>query len=446
MEKVVIAGGGLCGALLGGVLAKEGYQIHLLEKRSDLRKGPAERGRSINLALSSRGIEALKLVGMDQAIKDLSIPMPVRALHQKDGTINEVPYSGRPGEYINSISRTGLNALLLDQLESFPNVVTQFESPVTAVDFTSSRVNYQSKGVNHSSNYDFLFGTDGAASAVRKSLYDIPYFSHTFSQDFLDYGYKELSIDPADNDGFRILKNALHIWPRGHLMMIALPNLDGSFTVTLFLPMHGKDSFEAIDRGAGIKAYFNEHFKGAENYFDDLEGQYAANPIGYLGTIRCTPWSVSGNVLLMGDAAHAIVPFYGQGMNAAFEDVHVLHRIMKENGGLNNTSMTIFDQTRKADCNAIAELAIDNFYEMRDHTANPVFLKKRAIETQLEKMYPDYFSKYSMVTFRPDMPYSIAMSLGRKQDAWLMQFASSQGAATYDLHQVYTDLKKFMAE
>ena len=441
MSKIVIAGGGLCGALAGAYLASNGYEIEVLERRTDLRLGTAETGRSINLALSARGIKALGLIGLDEELKLISIPMPVRALHQKDGTIYYVPYSGRSGEYINSISRTGLNALLLEKLSEFKNVKISFEAACTQVDFKNKFVGYSSNGGHHSTSYDFLMGTDGAASVVRKNLYEQPFFSHTFQQEFLDYGYKELHIDPLKDGGFAIEKNALHIWPRGHLMMIALPNLDGSFTLTLFLPMKGEDSFETIDSGLGIKAYFEKHFNDATDLMPTLEQQYQANPIGHLGTIKCSPWSFN-NVCIMGDAAHAITPFYGQGMNCAFEDMLILSELMKQRGGLSAEVLHEFQQNRKQDTDAIADLAIDNFYEMRDHTANPIFLKKRMIETALEKTYPDYYSKYSMVTFRDDMSYHEAMTRGRKQDAWLMQYAESNEFSLDNLNLIYNKLKE----
>jgi len=440
MSKIAVAGGGLCGSLLGAYLAKSGHEVHVLEKRSDLRKGNADVGRSINLALSKRGMQSLALIGLDEELKTISIPMPKRALHQKDGTINYVPYSGREGEYINSISRSGLNALLLDKLEEFENVRITFESDANHVDFKNKTVTYKAAGEQQISEYDFLFGTDGAASSIRKNLYNKPFFSHTFQQEFLDYGYKELHIDPLKDGRFAIEKNALHIWPRGHLMMIALPNLDGSFTLTLFLPMKGDDSFEFIDNEIGIKAYFEKHFSDAVDLMPTLEQQYAVNPIGHLGTIKCSPWS-GENVCIMGDAAHAITPFYGQGMNCAFEDVLVLSKMMKGSTELNNELIFEWQKKRKIDTDAIADLAIDNFYEMRDHTANPVFLKKRMIETALEKIYPDYYSKYSMVTFRDDMSYSDAMTKGRKQDEWLMNYCQNNEFDPEDLSKIYNSLK-----
>lgn len=445
MSNVVIAGGGLCGSLLGAYLATFCRDVKVLEKRSDLRLGNAEAGRSINLALSRRGMAALELIGLKDELKQISIPMPVRALHQKDGTINYVPYSGREGEYINSISRTGLNALLLDSLERNDNVSVEFEAEAVEVDFKNNRLSYRVQGGQKHISYDYLFGTDGAASTVRRNLYNQPFFSYSFQQDFLDYGYKELHIDPLPDGGFAIEKNALHIWPRGHLMMIALPNLDGSFTMTLFLPLKGNDSFEYIDRECGITAYFQKHFPDILSGIPTLESQYARNPVGNLGTIKCSPWS-DKNVCLLGDAAHAITPFYGQGMNCAFEDVLELSRYITKAGDLSPRVIYEFQKQRKVNTDAIADLAIDNFYEMRDHTANPVFLRKRQMETMLEKLYPDYFSKYSMVTFRNDISYHEAMIKGRKQDEWLMNYCEKNEVVESNFEKIHDELKLTLSQ
>ncbi|MCO6460688.1 MAG: FAD-dependent monooxygenase [Saprospiraceae bacterium] len=443
MSEIIIAGGGLCGSLLGAFLAQNDHQITVLEKRSDVRLGQAEAGRSINLALSSRGIKALELIGFGSELKDISIPMPVRCLHQKDGSIQYVPYSGRAGEYINSISRSGLNAVLLDYLEKCDSASVHFLSEVTKVDFDENKVHYRKNNTDHFLHYDYLFGTDGAGSILRSELFKNKLPLHQLKLDFLDYGYKELHIEPVGINGFAIEKNALHIWPRGHLMMIALPNLDGSFTMTLFLPLKGPDSFEQIDRETGIIRYFEKYFPDVLDKIPSLESQYAMNPIGQLGTLKCNPWNYK-NSCLMGDAAHAITPFYGQGMNCAFEDVLILSQLMKEEGNLNTGILERFYQQRKSSADAIADLAIDNFYEMRDHTANPVFLRKRQLETTLEKTFPDYFSKYSMVTFRTDISYREAMIRGRMQDEWLMNYSNQHPEITESPAEIFDQLKHYM--
>ncbi|HQW54970.1 MAG TPA: NAD(P)/FAD-dependent oxidoreductase [Saprospiraceae bacterium] len=423
-EKTIIVGAGLCGSLLGCYLAGHGRETFTFEKRGDLRKSEAERGRSINLALSARGIKALGLAGINEEIRAVSIPMPARGIHMPDGSFQLYPYSGRSGEYINSISRTDLNALLMDRYEQLSGTKIQFKTSCESVNFEANEISLKSTdtGQYSTTKYANLFGTDGAASAIRTALYSRHYASYYYQQDFLDYGYKELILPAGSKEVFKLEKNALHIWPRGHFMMIALPNLDGSFTVTLFLPLQGKDSFDEIDKSTGIKSYFDSHFKGIAPLFDDLDEQYSHNPIGMLGTIKCFPWSDGRGAMILGDAAHAIVPFYGQGMNAAFEDIFVLSQLINSDVEISPSIMDKLQNLRKPNTDAIADLAIDNFYEMRDKTGDALFQMKRNVETRLEKNFPRYYSKYSLVTFRDDIPYEEAMKRGRKQDEWLMNF------------------------
>ena len=445
MSKIVIAGGGLCGSLLGTYLAQNNHQVIVLEKRSDVRLGTAEAGRSINLALSSRGIKALNLIGFGKELAEISIPMPVRCLHQKDGSINLVPYSGRQGEYINSISRSGLNAVLLNYLERNKDVEIKFNSEVHKIDYDSNELHYKDINGSHSLSYEFLFGTDGAGSIVRQNLFNLKLEEQKIDISFLDYGYKELHIEPTNDGGFAIEKNALHIWPRGQFMMIALPNLDGSFTMTLFLPLKGLNSFEEIDNTIGITTYFQQNFPDILDKIPSLEEQYAKNPIGPLGTVKCSPWNYR-NTCLFGDAAHAITPFYGQGMNCAFEDVLFLSELIGQNNRLSESTLELFASQRKVNGDAIADLAIDNFYEMRDHTANPIFLRKRQLETALEKNFQDYFSKYSMVTFRPDINYNEAMVKGRIQDEWLMDYCSNNILNLDNLNDTYVKLNNYLKQ
>lgn len=447
-EKVVIVGAGLCGSLLGCYLVNRGFSVEIFEKRADLRKADAERGRSINLALSARGIRALDKAGIGRAVKNISIPMYGRAIHMPDRNVGIYPYSGRPGEYINSISRSQLNEVLLDKFEAIGGQHLHFRKSCSGVDFINKTVNFHDNVTDGmiSVGYDYLFGTDGAASKVRQELFSIPYFSHSFQQEFLDYGYKELILPAGQNGDFLIEKNALHIWPRGHFMMIALPNLDGSFTVTLFLPLFGKDSFDEIDAGLGIAEYFKKYFGDLYPMFPDLEDQYLSNPIGKLGTIKCYPWTDGNSAFILGDAAHAIVPFYGQGMNAAFEDVRILDDKLELTGGIGPDFYKLLQESRKRNTDAIADLAIDNFYEMRDKTGDSVFQAKRGLETRLEKNFPEYYSKYSMVTFRDDLPYLDAMNQGRKQDEWLMKYCSNSpeipDSELVNIHKLLTNYTK----
>lgn len=450
---ILIIGAGLCGSLLALRLGQLGFSVTLVEKRPDLRKVKISAGRSINLAFSDRGIKAMKMAGINEEVMELCIPMKGRMLHQKNGETKLSPYSGRPHEFINSISRSGLNKLLLDKAEKLKNVNLFFNKKCTGVDFENTRAtfyHYKNK-TTETIKADAIFGTDGAGSVLRKSYFLEKKFLFSLSQQFLNYGYKELSILSKNND-YQIFKNALHIWPRGSFMLIALPNLDGSFTVTLFLSYkEGKYNFENLNTPDAVKRFFTTEFPNALAVMPNLTDDFFNNPTSPLGTVKCSPWHYKGNTLLMGDAAHAVVPFYGQGMNASFEDVVVLDRIL-ESFLKQNTKIDwehIFGQyekERKKDTDAIADLAIDNFFEMRDHTTNSLFLEKRKIEMALEHTFPnDYASKYSMVTFKEDMGYRKAMILGRAQDKALLNLIADKDIKTdgvLDAKQLKLILKK----
>jgi kynurenine 3-monooxygenase len=424
MEKILVIGAGLCGTLLAVRLAQRGYQVELHEKRPDMRKTSMIAGRSINLALSNRGLKALRLIGMEEQVQEACIPMPGRLIHPIQGDMLFAPYSGRKGEFINSVSRGGLNCQLLDEAEKYPNLSLQFNSGCTAVDLKAARATFRDEqtGAITTKEATVVFGTDGSGSALRQAmLAQTPQLLFNYSQDFLQHGYKELHIPPGADGGWQIEKNALHIWPRGSYMVIALPNMDGSFTVTLFLPYDGTPGFKQLENDAEIRQFFQEKFADIVPLLPNLTDDFKQNPTGNLGTIKCYPWQAFGKTLLLGDAAHAIVPFYGQGMNASFEDVVVLDQFIEQYQGDWATILPEFENLRKRETDAIADLAVDNFYEMRDHTANPVFQRKRLLETRLEQTFPDYFSKYSLVTFRDDVNYADAMLRGRKQDELLMK-------------------------
>ncbi len=427
--KILIAGAGLCGSLLGLRLAQRGYSVDILEKRPDMRKNTVDGGRSINLALSDRGLKALELVGLKDKVHDLCIPMHGRLIHDKDGNTTLSKYSGREGEYINSISREELNKLLLDEADKYAEVQIDFNDAVQEVDLENASVTYHDSesGKHKTWNADILLGTDGAGSQVRKTMARQRDYLFSNSIDWLPHGYKELSIPPAEDGGWRIDKNALHIWPRGGYMLIALPNLDGSFTLTLFMQYDGEGrAFNSINTSEEIEEFFQAEFKDVVPHIPDLVEQYKTNPSPPLGTVRCSPWSAYGKSLILGDASHAIVPFYGQGMNASFEDVTVLDKVMVQN----TTWADAFEQfarERKPDADAIADLALDNFVEMRDSVAHPDFQKKRQIEMRLESAFAkaEYSSKYSQVTFPADgVSYRDALLRGRAQDKailWLLK-------------------------
>lgn len=419
-QNILIIGAGLCGSLLALRLGQRGHNVTVYEMRPDLRKVDISAGRSINLAFSDRGNKAMKLVGLENKVKELCIPMNGRMLHDREGNMTLSNYSGRVHEYINSISREGLNALLLDEAEKHDNVTIHFNKKCKSVDFEKTTAlfkDYKTKD-EFVEDADVIFATDGAGSAMRKSYYLGKKFLFSFSQDYLTHGYKELSILPTVTGGYKTYKNALHIWPRGDFMLIALPNLDGSFTVTLFLSHdEGEYNFENLTTPEIVTEFFQKEFSDALDLMPNLIQDFFENPTAALGTVKCSPWHYKGNTLVMGDAAHAVVPFYGQGMNASFEDVVELDNVLDQ--GLENweTIFRIYEEQRKKDTDAIADLAIDNFQEMKAHVANPIFQEKRKIEMALEKEFPDdYSSKYSLVTFNEHIGYREAMLRGRAQD------------------------------
>ena len=424
-ENILIIGAGLCGSLLALRLGQRGYNVRVMERRSDLRKEDISAGRSINLALSNRGIKALKMVGLENKVKSLCIPMYGRMLHDKSGNTKLSKYSGRDGEYINSISRELLTALLIDEAEALKNVSFEFHQKCDAIDFENNIARFKNSknGTALDCEANRIFGTDGAGSILRKSYLSKRKFLFSFSQNFLTHGYKELTIPAKKGGGYKTEKNALHIWPRGDYMIIALPNLDGSFTVTLFLAYEGGTyNFNNLDSADKVQNFFSKEFPDTLELMPDLTTEFFKNPTAPLGTIKCFPWQYQGKSLILGDAAHAIVPFYGQGMNASFEDVFEFDAALEAHKGNWEATFISFQQKRKKDTDGIADLAIDNFHEMKDHVAKPVFQQKRTLEMALETALPNtYFSKYSMVTFREDMGYNQAMLLGRAQDKAILE-------------------------
>lgn len=426
-QNILIIGAGLCGSLLALRMAQRGYHVQLVEKRPDLRKEQQDAGRSINLALSDRGLKGLRLAGVENMAKELCIPMLGRMIHDKEGNTFLSKYSGRNNEYINSISRPGLNMLLLNEAEKMPNVEIIFNKGCKSVDLENASAVFKDYNTGNDVTYSgsIILGTDGAGSTVRKSMFNHKKFLFSFSQEWLTHGYKEISIPAAENGGYRTEKGALHIWPRGEDMLIALPNLDGSFTVTLFLPYSNSDyCFDNLTTPKMVTEYFNKEYPDAVALMPNLVEEFFNNPTGPLGTIKCSPWNSYGKTLLLGDAAHAIVPFYGQGMNASFEDVVVFDEILnKFEGDVKPGTadwkkvFSEYEKARKKDTDAIADLAVDNFHEMKEHTASPLFQQKRKLETAFEAEFPNaYYSKYSLVTFNEDITYSEALKKGRAQD------------------------------
>ncbi len=454
-ENILIIGAGLCGSLLALRMAQRGYQVTVYESRPDLRTTDISAGRSINLALSDRGLKAMAMVGIEDKVTPLCIPMYGRLIHDKEGNMFASNYSGREGEYINSISRGGLNGVLLSEAEKYDNVTIHFNKKCLDVDIENTIAKFKcyTTDKKFEVNADMIFGADGAGSSLRKSYYLEKKFLFSYSQNYLTHGYKELEI-PADKIGkHQISKDHLHIWPRGEYMLIALPNLDGSFTVTLFLSYdEGKYNFNNLTTIDKVTEFFQTQFPDALALIPDIHNEFFNNPTGSLGTIKCSPWSYKDKTLLIGDAAHAIVPFYGQGMNASFEDVVVFDTILEQHKGDWNATFKAYEKARKEDTDAIADLAIDNYYEMRDHVANPLFKEKRKLEIDLEKSFPtSYFSKYSMVTFDENIGYAKAMKIGRAQDKALLNLiADSEIDTTKDLKnildQVQTETNEILDE
>ena len=427
-EKILIVGAGLCGSMLALRMAQRGYQVVVYESRSDLRKSDISAGRSINLALSNRGLKALRMAGIEEKARELCIPMKGRLMHDTASNTFESNYSGRQGECINSISRGDLNGLLLTEAEKYSNVKFHFNTKCLEIDIETKIACFQSfdSEKQFTVQADVIFGTDGAGSSLRKS-YEKQFPEFSVTQDFLTHGYKELEI-PADKNGNHVIsKEYLHIWPRGDYMLIALPNMDGSFTVTLFLSYsEGLYNFDNLITEEKIIEFFKKDFPDTLSLIPDILKEFENNPTGKLGTIKCYPWSYKGNTLLLGDSSHAIVPFYGQGMNASFEDVYVFDAVLNQFEGDWSIVFSEFQKQRKIDTDAIADLAIDNYYEMRDHVANPLFKEKRIVEMNLEKYFPtEYFSKYSLVTFNEYIGYNEAMTKGRAQDKVLLKMAEN---------------------
>lgn len=414
--RFVIVGGGLAGSLMSAYLGRAGQEVDVYELRGDARRDELTGGRSINLALSHRGLCALERVGLKGEVLKQAIPMRGRMIHGVDGSLHFQPYGRDPSQAINSVSRNGLNALLLEAASTYPTVRLHFHEKCTGVDLDRPAVELVNTetGTVHEVGGDVVVSADGAFSAVRLAMQKRDRFD--FSQSYLAHGYKELTIPPNADGSHRMEVNALHIWPRRSFMMIALPNADGSYTCTLFWPLEGPDSFAAIRDERNLLNFFARQFPDAIPLMPALVEDYFQNPVGSLVTVRCGPWMIADRVVLLGDAAHAVVPFYGQGMNAAFEDVLVLDELMQRHGADRARAFREFFEIRKPDADALADLAIENFVEMRDHTGKRSFLIKKKLEGLLHKVFPAlYLPLYTMVTFTR-MRYTEAVARARRQN------------------------------
>lgn len=415
-SKFTLIGSGLAGGLLAGFLGRRGYEIDLFERRPDPRAGNTVGGRSINLALSTRGIHALQQLDLADEVLRHAIPMRGRMIHETGGTLHFSPYDRDPSKYINSIGRDVLNTVVIEAAQRYPNVRVTFNQRCTDVDLEMPTAHFVEYGTNQVSSIqsDAVIGVDGAFSAVRGSMQRLNRFE--YSQSYLDHGYKELTIPPAADGSWQMEKNALHIWPRRSFMMIALPNPDGSFTCTLFWEYQGPRSFATTKSDAEVERFFAEEFPDAVPLMPDLLEDFRTNPTGSLVTIRCAPWYHEDKVALLGDASHAVVPFYGQGMNAAFEDCVVFDECLARWPNDRRKAFGEYFAARKENADALADLAVHNFFEMRDKTASRLFRAKKKLDHALEGWLPGiYLPLYTMVSFTR-IPYAEARRRALIQD------------------------------
>ena len=451
-QNVTIIGAGLVGSLLGIYMAKRGYKVNIYERRGDIRKQEQIAGRSINLALSDRGLLALEKIGLTNAVKQVCIPMHNRFIHTATGGTVTQSY-GKENQYINSVSRATLNMKLMDLAEQ-NGVKIFFNHQCKNIDWKKNEVFFEEKYEPESRkyevqstieaikntlteqlndkpettndkeitlNFDLLFGSDGAFSAARLQ-HQLQHNQFNYNQYYIDCGYKELTIAALPNGGYAIDKNSLHIWPRKSYMMIALPNLDGSFTCTLFFPMQGENSFAALNTSEKVEAFFTKNFADAVPLMPNYLTDFFANPTASLVTIKCSPWVRENKFALIGDAAHAIVPFFGQGMNCGFEDCRILDELIDKHNENWTLILEEYQTLRIPDANAIADLAVNNFYEMRDRTGDPQFLLQKKIEARLHEKYPTkWIPAYSQVTFSPHIRYSDALKNGLHQEEIMQQ-------------------------
>jgi kynurenine 3-monooxygenase len=416
--KFVLVGSGLAGGLLAAYLGRRGYNVDLYERRADPREGNIVGGRSINLAISTRGIHALEQIGIADDALQHAIPMRGRMIHDKSGALHFAPYDVDPKKCINSIGRASLNTTIIEAAQRYPSVRVHFNRKCTDVDLAEPACRLETETGKLTVHGDAVIGVDGAFSAVRASMQrKIENFQ--YSESYLAHGYKELTIPPAPDGSWLIEKNALHIWPRKSFMMIALPNPDGSFTCTLFWEFEGPRSFATTKTDDDVRRFFGEEFPDAVPLMPTLLEDFKNNPTGSLVTIRCAPWYYHDKVCLLGDAAHAVVPFYGQGMNAAFEDCIVLDECLATFGDNRERAFAGYFERRKENADALADLAIGNFIEMRDKTASRTFRAKKRLDHLLEAALPGvYLPLYTMVTFTR-IPYAQAARRARLQDRLL---------------------------
>jgi len=416
MKTATIVGAGLVGSLWAVYLEKAGYQVKIFELRPDIRQADISAGKSINLALSDRGWKALKTVGVDTEVKDMAIPMYGRIMHDTEGNLSEQAY-GKEGQAIYSISRGGVNAKMMDIAERNGNAEIFYNEKCIGADLKNGIVYLENTITKEKTEVksDVVFGTDGAFSAIRYNAFQkVDRFN--YSQNYIEDGYREILL-PANEDGsYKLDKNALHIWPRGRFMLIALANEDGSFTCTLFMPFEGENSFETLTSKEAVDTFFKTTFADFYKMMPNIADAWEDHPLSSLAIVRCYPWT-HGKAALMGDAAHATVPFYGQGMNCGFEDCTVMWDLMQKHNEDWDKVFEEYQQLRKPDGDGVQDLSLHNYYVMRDYVGDPKFLLQKKIEAHFSAKHPDkWMPLYSQVTFS-EIRYSEAWQAGQKQDA-----------------------------
>jgi kynurenine 3-monooxygenase len=416
---VTVVGAGPAGSLLSIFLARRGFMPTLYERRPDMRRTTIAAGRSINLALADRGIHALERAGVLDLVRPLMIPMRGRLLHDEGGATSLQRYGQDDTEVIHSVSRGELNKLLMSEVERVCGTAIRFDHNCRGADFARGVVSLcdEASGTTHELRDTPVIGADGSGSALRDSM--VAAGLATASEDVLSHQYKELAIAAGAGGRHQLDANALHIWPRGGFMLIALPNTDGSFTATLFLPATGPSGFAALDSPRAVKDFFARHFADVLPLIPDLEQDFFAHPTGTMVTVRCAPWHVGGRLLLIGDAAHGIVPFHGQGMNCAFEDCAHFDRLLDAHARWEDL-FAEFERDRKPNADAIATMALENYVEMRDTVRHPKYQLQKALSLELERRFPRFFiPRYSMVMFHHEIPYATAHDRGRLQQQLL---------------------------
>tara|TARA_B100001758_G_C18368674_1_gene590066 strand:- start:200 stop:1534 length:1335 start_codon:yes stop_codon:yes gene_type:complete len=413
-KEVSIVGAGLVGSLCALYMTRRGYAVNVFERRKDLRSEMITAGKSINLALSKRGWTSLEKAGIDKEVMKIAIPVYRRIMHDTQANLTHQPY-GNDGECIYSVSRAHMNVLMMDLAER-NGATLHFNEKCVDVDFDKSVVDFENTVSKKQKQVksDFLIGADGAFSIIRKKM--VSTYNHKYDYNEIDHDYKELLIPPAEDGKHLLDMNALHIWPRGDFMLMALANQDGSFTCTLFAPKKGKNSFEKLNSKQEVEKYFSSVFPDFIGLVPDLYSQWCANPTSSLGIVRTDPWNVKGTSLIIGDAAHATVPFYGQGMNAGFEDCRILNELLDNHNENFAACFEEYSKVRKPNGDGVQDLSMHNFIVMRDKTADPKFLLQKKIEKKFANLYPDkWMPLYSMVSFT-NIAYSEAWRLGQMQE------------------------------